>query len=337
MNALEKNRMICYGKGMSYAKDAKIARLQEDFARHFADSIDYEPETLINGVRQQLIVSRNKSVTNERRIFAYPGDTFYAGDVVDAYDSKWLITEVDQNKQVYTTGIMQICNRELVWQNTQTGEIIRRWVTAEKPYYSNLKQTEVLTMSDREFKIQVAYDEETSLIDLDKRFMLEIIAGQPRTYKVTSVDAITERFHQSGEIRGFLVLNVQQDLYNPNTDNKELMICDYIDFEHPVDPEQPAGQYVTITHSGEATIRQGGSAKKFTAHLFNEDDTEVSDISVEWDVDLDQFLAEMIVAEPDKNTIRLAAMDYVELQGVIITLTATANGVSGSLEIEVVS
>ena len=75
MNALEKNRMICYGKGMSYAKDAKIARLQEDFARHFADSIDYEPETLINGVRQQLIVSRNKSVTNERRIFAYPGDT----------------------------------------------------------------------------------------------------------------------------------------------------------------------------------------------------------------------------------------------------------------------
>ena len=52
MNALEKNSMICYGKGMSYAKDAKIARLQEDFARHFADSIDYEPETLINGVRQ---------------------------------------------------------------------------------------------------------------------------------------------------------------------------------------------------------------------------------------------------------------------------------------------
>lgn len=94
---------------------------------------------------------------------------------------------------------------------------------------------------------------------------------------------------------------------------------------------------MTITHSGEATIRQGGSAKKFTAHLFNEDDTEVSDISVEWNVDLDQFLAEMIVADPDENAIRLAAMDYVELQGVIITLTATANGVSGSLEIEVVS
>lgn len=104
-------------------------------------------------------------------------------------------------------------------------------MTAEKPYYSNLDETQILTISSREFKIQVAYDEETSLIDLDKRFMLEVIAGQPRTYKVTSVDAITERFHQSGEIRGFLVLNVQQDLYNPKTDNVDLMICDYIDVD----------------------------------------------------------------------------------------------------------
>lgn len=332
--------MICYGKGMTYAKDAKLARLREDFAKHFADSIDYQPEAMINGVKQRLIVSKNKSVTNERRIFAYPGETFYSGDVVDAHNSKWLITEVDQNKDVYTTGVMQLCNRELIWQNTTSGEIIRRWVTAEKPYYSNLDETQILTISSREFKIQVAYDEETSLIDLDKRFMLEVIAGQPRTYKVTSVDAITERFHQSGEIRGFLVLNVQQDLYNPKTDNVDLMICDYIDVDQPSNPDEPESpreQYVVITHSGDATIRQGGSPKKFTAHLYDQTGIELNDIEVSWDVQLDPVLAEKIVSDIDGETIRLSALDYVELQGVIITLTATVNEISDSIEIEVIS
>ena len=208
MNPIEKNRMICFGKGATHAKDAMIARLQEDFARHFTDSIDYEPDTRINDVAQPLIVSKNKSVTNQRKIFAYPGQTFYTGDVVDCYNTKWLIVEVDQNKQVYTGGIMQLCNCELIWQNPSTGEIIRRWVTAEKPYYSNLDESKVLVVSSREFKIQVTYDDETSQINLDKRFMLEIIAGNPCTYKVTSVDSVTERFYEAGATRGFLVLNV---------------------------------------------------------------------------------------------------------------------------------
>lgn len=115
MNPLEKNRMICFGKGASYAKDAKLARLQHDFASHFCDSIDYQPEAMINDKRQRLIVSRNKSVTNERKIFSYPGETFYAGDVVDVHNSKWLVTSVDQNKEVCTTGVIQLCNRELLW------------------------------------------------------------------------------------------------------------------------------------------------------------------------------------------------------------------------------
>ena len=92
MNALEKNRWICFGKEATYAKDSRIAALQKDFANHFKDSIDYQPEAKVNGKQQELIVAKNKSVTNTRRIYAYPGETFYAGDVVDALNAKWLIT-----------------------------------------------------------------------------------------------------------------------------------------------------------------------------------------------------------------------------------------------------
>ena len=192
-------------------------------------------------------------------------------------------------------------------------------------------------MSDREFKIQIAYDEETSLLDLDKRFMLEIIAGRPRTYKVTSVDAITERFHQSGEIRGFLVLNVTQDLYNPETDNAELMICDYIDVDAPK-PEPPADEgKIEFTYSGAPTIRQGGSTKKFSAQLYDAAGEVVGDAAYQWTISVVPDLEDKVVSQIDGNTVRLTALDYVELQGAVITLTVVSGNVQNTLEVEVVS
>ena len=324
MNALEKNRWICFGKEATYAKDSRIAALQKDFANHFKDSIDYQPEAKVNGKQQELIVAKNKSVTNTRRIYAYPGETFYAGDVVDALNAKWLITEVDQNKEVYTKGIMQLCNRELIWQNRHTGEILRRWVTAEKPYYSNLDEAKPLTVSSREYKIQVTFDEETSLIDIDKRFMLEIIGESPKTYKVTAVDTITARSYQSGEIRGFLVLNVTQDLYNPKTDRKDL-------------PSPADDGKITFTYNGNATIRQGGSAKKFTAHLYDSADNEILDAEFEWSIAVDGVLMDKFTLTPSGAFARLAAMDFVELQGVVVQLIAKHGEIEGSLDVEVVS
>ena len=118
------------------------------------------------------------------------------------------------------------------------------------------------------------------------------------------------------------------------------MIWDYIDVDYPPspdEPESPGEQYVVITHSVDATIRQGGSPKRFTAHLYDKAGIEFNDIEVDWDIQLDPVLAEKIVSDIDGETIRLSALDYVELQGVIITLTATVNEISDSIEIEVIS
>lgn len=290
---------------------------------------------MINGVRQSLIVSQDKDILNVRKLYAYPGETFYTGDVVDCYDSKWLITEVDQNKEVYTWGKMQQCNRELIWQNTQTGEIISRWVTAEKPYYSNLNETQILTTSNREYKIQIAYDDETSQIDLDKRFMLEIVAGKPRTYKVSSVDTITERFYEDGTTRGFLVLNLTQDLYNPNTDNVELMICDYVDPDVVDFPGLTGKSRVEITYSGAAQIRYGGSAKKFTSNYY-ENDVLAEEYTSNWTVQLPDDVADMLEAKIDGNVIYLRALDDIRIQGRNITLSVDVKDAHFDLDIEVI-
>ena len=81
------------------------------------------------------------------------------------------------------------------------------------------------SLSQREYKVEMPFDDETALIDLDKRFMLEIINGEPKTYVTTSVDQSTERYELHGKTQGFLVLNIRQDQYNSKTDNAEKMIC----------------------------------------------------------------------------------------------------------------
>lgn len=322
MIPLEKSRAICYGFGGSYAKDAQVARLREDFARHFRDSIDYEPETKINDVLQPLIVSVNKNDCNKKNIIAYPGETFHTGDIVDCYNAKWLITEVDQNRQVYTSGQMQRCNRQLIWQNPKTREIHSRWVTVEKPYYYNTDQREILTVSTREFKVQVAYDDETSLIDMDKRFMLEIIGDLPRTYKVTSVDSMTERYHEAGIIHGFIVLNVMQDLYNPLTDDKDLMVCDYIPPSKNEEASTPPSSHIGFSYSGPAAIRQGGSRKRFEAILYKEGQPDTG-TSLDISVKIPSPYDDKIIYAIEGNTVALQALDFVELQGQMVTISAS--------------
>lgn len=340
MIPLEKSRAICYGYGGIHAKDAQVARLREDFARHFRDSIDYEPDTKINDRPQQLIVSVNKNDRNRKSIIAFPGETFHTGDIVDCYGAKWLITEVDQNKQIYTSGEMQRCNRQLIWQNPKTRKVHSRWVTVEKPYYYNTDQREILTVSTREFKVQVAYDEETSLIDMDKRFMLEIIGDLPRTYTVTSVDSMTERYHENGIIHGFIVLNVKQDLYNPLTDNKELMVCNYIDPSETGGVTSPPPHRIDFSYNGSPTIRQGGSRKRFDAVLYNKGQVDAEPL-LDLYVNLPNHYEDKITYVIDGNSVVLQALDFVELQGQIVTISATYNtgdkNIVNELEIEVIS
>lgn len=339
MNPLEKSRIICYGAGGKYAKDAMTARLREDFAKHFADSIDYEPETKINDLPQPLIVSADKNDSGKKKIIAYPGETFHTGDIVDCYDAKWLITDVDQNSQIYTHGKMQRCNRQLIWQNPLTREIHSRWITVEKPYYYNTDQREILNTSIREFKVQVAYDEETALIDLDKRFMLEIIGDIPRTYTVTSVDSMTERFQEAGVIHGFIVLNVQQDLYNPLTDNKDLFVCDYVEPSGSDSSPSLFPSNITFSYKGTPTIRQGGSRKRFSAELYS-GKTLISNVKLNLQVSIPDSFSDKIVYTINENDVELQALDFVEVQGQSVSILASheqdGENISNELIVEVI-
>lgn len=217
--------------------------------------------TTINDIEQNLMVVRSGEIES-KYIYSMPNETFDVGSVVYWNQSHWLITQKDNDDDIITRGVMELCNREISWQDLDDKEIYKLWATIKKPYYNNLSDSSRITVSNREFKIQMPYTNESSKINIGKRFMLEKIDGEPKTYQVTSVDSITDRYDRNGEITGFININVKQDLYNPQVDNAELMICDYI--EPGTEREIETTGEANIFFKGSPTVKVGGSIKWFT-------------------------------------------------------------------------
>lgn len=319
--------------GFETKKDAVLAQLQRNVAKHFGDTIDCE-DVIIHEQARRLLVIHIANDPYRKQIIAFPGEDLKRGWLVDCYGSKWLITEVDSNRQVYSIGKMQQCNRELIWKNPQTGEILSRWCSAEKPYTANIKDGEVVSVSNREYKVQLPYDSETCLIDIDRRFLLDKINGEPKSYKVTSVDSITNRYDAKSGYEdgsdGFLILNLRQDQYNPVYDNAELMVANYYGYppteENGESAPPPPAADCTITCTGAPEIKTGGTAKTFAAHFYSADGEELSGILAAWTLDCPPDAAGYITFTTDGNTVKLRAANEAGLIGTLLKLQATADG-----------
>lgn len=238
-------------------------------------SPSYKDVTIDNEPRKLNIIS--STVMNQKIIHSLPGEDFVIGSIVYWSKSHWLITERDAEDEITVRGRIQICQKQITWQDDKTHAIHSLWATVEKPYYSNLEENKAMSYSTREFRIQMPFDSYSANLNINKRLMLEIINGEPKTYRITSIDQMTSRIDYNGEQIGFLSFNVEQDLYNPETDNAEKMICDYVPVDdktveppettHPPEKEDPLEHTLSIDFTGEPTIQAGGFGKLFTATI----------------------------------------------------------------------
>ena len=226
--------------------------------------------------------------------------------------------------------MIQICQKEITWQDDLTGEIVSRWATVEKPYYSNLKENNYIGYSTREFRIQMPFDEYSERLDIDKRLMLEIVNSEPKTYRITSVDQMTGRIDYKNDQIGFLSFNVEQDLYNPETDNAKLMICDYV---KPEEVDEDTG--LIITHSGSKTITAGGLGKRLTCSVNGEANNDVV-WTISTDTGIGGITFESGGIEATGSSCRVCCAEDHKLIGTMITVTATYRDYSSSIVLEVV-
>lgn len=81
---------------------------------------------------------------------------------------------------------------------------------------------------------------------------------------------------------GITLITMKQDLFNPNTDNKDLMLADY--YTNNMNPDNSLGSIpeITIKYSSSAAIKVGGSYKNFLAVSKQ---AELDDTLVSWSID----------------------------------------------------
>lgn len=212
----------------------------------------------VNGLDQLLIID-DGTLPYYKNVKSLPDEYFEAGNYIEWADSMWLMVSCDWDKEVYTYGKMQQCNYVLKWQ-TKSADIIERWsvVLSASKYNNGEKYNNIIVVGSNQLMVYLPLDAETLKLRANKRLMVDFNTDLPKCYDVTRVDTVTMSYDGIAEPtydgKGCILLVLTETELNPDVDNIELMICDYV---NPNDVPQPTSP-ILITYSGSPEIRIGG-------------------------------------------------------------------------------
>lgn len=251
-----KNIILCKGKydGNSFETESTIKGIVKSET----------PDVHTKGFERQVLVPLN-TIDNYKYIK-------YDGVI-------WLIMNRPANNGVYEKVVLYQCNYVARWQNENLKIVNKPFVvTNASQYNSGVKDySKSITLGYNQLLIYTSLDDETLVLKRDKRMFLDHNTANPIVYELTRPDTVSFSY---GDNR---VMNLlfSESQYNPDTDNIDLMICDYKTKELPTEP-------IEITYVGEPTIRCGGNAKTFSVDCGKGftwelvlDDCQIGQVSIE--------------------------------------------------------
>lgn len=225
---LEYFRAVQNAHGFETERDVLLAEEKLRLKRELETSISCE-NAFRNGEPQKFIVTAS-SQKNKCNIVAFPNEPLYAGDYIDCYGEKWIVTEVSPVNTLQLSGEMLQCNFLLKFQN-KTPDIIERWAVLDSGVYSTtIAGGNPIYYPNTQYKVWLPLDQETQKLYIDKRFPVDRIQDQfgntiLSVYRFTAYDAVSE---SNGSGSHLLVMKAKSDEYKPGVDNIDLMVCDYI-------------------------------------------------------------------------------------------------------------
>lgn len=229
----------------------------------------------------------NTQLNSMARCALFQVGTTKAGMLVFFENRYWLITGYPGNNTIYEKVTLSLCQWKIKWQN-RIGNIIERWVnisTASK-YEMGENKNYIMTFPTNNYIMMVGYDSETINLDGVRFFMDRNIQNPQKIYKVTRDD---DPIYNYGDEHG-CVLNfiLDRDEFNKETDNKELMICDYDSYlKEPSKPIITPSQKLNISIIGNDELAVGFE-QTYILVFTNDNGDEVdkpSDFDFEWNVE----------------------------------------------------
>lgn len=219
------------GASDSSAMARKIAR--DDFLR----DAPANPAWMMAEVRGQQIgmLVRSSDDPNVKWFNTSHDADIQIGDYVHLNDMVWLCTDLSDTDDVTLKGRIYECNLNLQYQ-LGTSEIYSAWGYFDPGVYSTTTHgSQDAHIGYQQFKLMLPYNEHTRQLQRDKRIATEVLYHpdghkELRCYIITSNDSLGSSFGK-GRV---LDLKLREGL-SSQSDNVDLMICDYIGTDAPGD------------------------------------------------------------------------------------------------------
>ena len=293
-------RSIHNATGCKTRKEMEVGVIHKRLKRDFDKTLDVETyENFLTGETIDLNINRQtkSEVSGYQKEFTslitapvQHGDTFYNEDE----GLYWICTEVMCKSGLYYDGKLTRCNNILKWQD-ENKHIFEYPVfdINSTQYNSGEFGDKTMTLGSSQHLLTIVADENTIALNHGHRFFWDRNTVDPTVFKLTQNDTTAVNYD-----RGIVKLTVTEDQYNPKTDSIENWLCDYFKVST-----------VTITYSGNPTIRVGGTK------TLNVDTTETVTWSIESDVS-----ATII---PDGNSVKVKCPNDMSFVDKTIIVKAT--------------
>ena len=322
-----------------YKNDTIIEALNTDLASTvLLCNHDLSKKKKIRAIIQDNVA--NTQLKSMERSILVPIGTLRAGDYIFFENEYWLVNGRPGNNKVYEKAVIIECQYLLKWQNS-AGRIIERWanlVSASK-YDVGENGNHVIFLTSNNYTILVPQDEETFELD-GKRVFIDLNKRNPRkVFKITRDDDVLYNYNSRG---GVLSLIADKTEINLDTDNTELMICDYFPVNHVLDEDEieslnQSQVSLKIIYKGSNSLIAGGNYKEFTLCAYDECGKEIPiDNNVSWSVTTLENNQDYISYEIlDEKSIKIKAQYNESIIGSQVLVVASVFGKKESIFLDI--
>ena len=298
---IEKYKRILSVNGLGHReRQTNIAK--DSIIRQAHESPSYFEVELSDGVKNNKIkvLIINTSKTNVKKIVSIPIDNndFFAGNIIDWKNRKWLITEIESNDDICISGLMMYCNYELKWQNEKL-DILEYPVIVESNSGATLENS-LINIGNNQLKVYIKYDKNTKEIYRGKRFFIDRNKVNPKPYKVINIDNVRNVYEENG----YITLIMEEDVVINDKDNIEFFICNYK--EH-VDDQIQSNKLSEIIYNDNILVCNSGDKLVFDFKFIDHGNV-VDDLIPLWSVY--SINNEKLVIEENDNKLYLSCDDY---------------------------
>ena len=213
------------------------------------------------------------------------------GDIIyNKKEDEYLIcTESFNIDDIHYKGKFTLCNWMLKWQNKE-GKILEYpcYDMNSTQYNSGEQSNRNFTIESSQHLITLPSDENTVELCTPQRFYLDKATVNPMTYMITQNDTTSYNYGKKGLVK----LTVFAHPNNPEKDNLELGICDYVDMSAgSVNAGTTDEKKICISRAfieyDTSIIKSGGDSKLFVGKFYDNEGNEITNVVPDWTISSD--------------------------------------------------